>query len=65
MNDKIIDLSSVSEIVMGGVKAIVQALQDWQYKLNDNITASVWIFLLAFFAVDVIIYALFRGYEIK
>lgn len=65
MIDKIIDLQSTAQIVMQGVKQIVQALQDWQYKLSDNLTASVWLFLLAFFVIDVIIFALFKGYEIK
>lgn len=65
MIDKIIDLQSTAQIVMQGVKQVVQALQDWQYKLSDNLTASVWLFLLAFFAIDVIVYALFKGYEVK
>lgn len=65
MIDKIIDLQSTAQIVMQGVKQIVQALQDWQYKLSDNLTASVWLFLLAFFVIDVIVYALFKGYEVK
>lgn len=65
MIDKIIDLQSTAQIVMQGVKQIVQALQDWQYKLSDNLTASVWLFLLAFFVIDVIIFALFKGYEIE
>lgn len=65
MIDKVIDLQSTAQIVMQGVRQIVQALQDWQYKLSDSLTASVWLFLLAFFAIDVIIFALFRGYEVK
>lgn len=65
MNDKVIDLSSVSGLIMDCVKDLVEALQEWQYKLTDNFSASIWLFLLAFFVIDVIIYALFRGYEIK
>lgn len=65
MIDKIIDLRSATQIVMQAVEQIVQALQDWQYKLSDNLSASVWLFLLAFFAIDVIIFALFKGYEVK
>lgn len=65
MIDKIIDLQTTTQIVMQGVKTIITALQEWQYKLSDTITASVWIFLLAFFVIDVIVFALFRGDEIK
>lgn len=65
MNDKVIDLSSVSGLIMDCVKDLVETLQEWQYKLTDNFSASVWLFLLAFFVIDVIIYALFKGYEIK
>lgn len=65
MNDKIIDLQSTAQFVMDGVKKVIEALQEWQYKLSDNLTASVWLFLLAFFVIDVIIYALLKGYEIK
>ena len=65
MNDKIIDLQSTAQFVMDGVKKVIEALQEWQYKLSDDLTASVWLFLLAFFVIDVIIYALLKGYEIK
>lgn len=62
---KIIDLQSATSAIMETVKSVVGALQEWQYKLTDNLSASVWLFLLAFFVIDVIIYALFKGYEVK
>lgn len=62
---KIIDLQSSTQSIMTAVKLLIQYLQEWQYKLSDNFTASVWLFLLAFFVIDVIINALFSGYEVK
>lgn len=65
IDEKIIDLQSSTTAIMEMIKAVVEALQEWQYKLTDNLSASVWLFLLAFFVIDVIIYALFKGYEVK
>lgn len=65
INEKIIDIQATSRIIVALMQKTIEGLQEWQYKISDNVTASVWIFLLAFFVIDVIVYALFRGYEVK
>ena len=60
----VIDISSLSAVVVSGMKQILSMLQEIQVSIG-NITASFWIWLIAFFAIEVIVYALYNGVEIK
>ena len=51
----VIDISSLSAVVVSGMKQILSMLQEIQVSIG-NITASFWIWLIAFFAIEVIVY---------
>lgn len=65
MSDTIvIDIDSFTRQIITCVGNCIDLLKNISFKIGD-FSASYWIFIVAFFCIDVIIYALFRGDEIK